>query len=88
MARQRKQLWELHSGTQPQNHLFHLLASVTDKPHKAPAALSWRPGEAFEQAWASATWVKKPEIRKGSNVDTYNAEQNSKNVIWGKKSIL
>lgn len=33
----------------------YLLASDTDNPQRAPAALSWRPGEAFEQDCARAT---------------------------------
>ena len=34
----------------------YLFASETESPHKAPAALSWRLGEASEQDCARATW--------------------------------
>ena len=33
----------------------YLFASERDSPHKAPAALSWRPGEEFEHEFARAT---------------------------------
>jgi hypothetical protein len=39
------------------NQWIYLLASDTDNPQRAPAALSWRPGEAFAQDCARATWI-------------------------------
>lgn len=38
------------------NSFTDLFASDTDNPHKAPAALSCRPGEAFEHDCARVTW--------------------------------
>ena len=46
----------LTSRMMPSTQLFsYLFASETDSPHRAPAALSWRPLEAFKHSWQSET---------------------------------
>lgn len=49
---------------------IYLLASDTDRPHKAPAALSWRPWEAFGHDLARDTYKSTKIIETRISVST------------------